>query len=191
MNIVQNLIIHHSITPRDLEIAKTETSINRNHKDRGFPKSSLGFYVGYHYMIFGSGELRQYRQENEQGAHTKEQGMNFKSLGICLIGDFDKEEPSKEQIETLTQLLTAKIKTYNIPLINIYPHRKFATYKSCYGLKLTDDWARSLISMQQFKTQNYKGELRVVLQADSMETWKALCRVYGLDPNKIDEEINA
>lgn len=43
----------------------------------------------------------------------------------------------------------------------------------------------------QIKTQNYKGELRVVLQADSVPTWEALCRVYGLDPTQIDETINA
>lgn len=43
----------------------------------------------------------------------------------------------------------------------------------------------------QFKTQEYKGELRIVLQADSPETWKALCKVYGIDPvQDIDEVIN-
>lgn len=63
-------------------------------------------------------------------------------------------------------------------------------YKSCYGSRLSDDWARRLLMNEQFKTQNYKGELRIVLQADSMETWEALCKVYGLDPKKIDEVIN-
>jgi len=42
----------------------------------------------------------------------------------------------------------------------------------------------------QFKTQNYKGELRIILQADSEPTWEALCKVYGVDPKKIDEIIN-
>lgn|SRR3990167_1601556 len=126
MNKPQNIIVHHSITPRDLDADKTEASIERNHKARGFPKSSLGWHIGYHYMIFGSGKLRQYRKETEEGAHTKEQGMNIKSIGICLIGDFDKEEPSKEQIETLEKLMIALCRTYNIPLTNIYPHRHFA-----------------------------------------------------------------
>lgn len=44
--------------------------------------------------------------------------------------------------------------------------------------------------MGQFKTQNYKGELRLVLQADSEATWEALCKVYGVDPKKITEVIN-
>lgn len=41
----------------------------------------------------------------------------------------------------------------------------------------------------QFKTQNYKGELRIVLQADDMPTWNALCKVYGVDPTKFDETV--
>lgn len=44
--------------------------------------------------------------------------------------------------------------------------------------------------MGQFKTQNYKGELRIILQADTFENWKELCKVYGVDPGHIDEVIN-
>jgi hypothetical protein len=43
--------------------------------------------------------------------------------------------------------------------------------------------------MPQFKTQNYKGELRIVLQADDDTTWQALCKVYGLDPNAAPSEV--
>lgn len=41
----------------------------------------------------------------------------------------------------------------------------------------------------QFKTQNYKGELRIILQADDEITWKALCKVYGVSPETFDETI--
>src|SRR3990167_10212676 len=44
-------------------------------------------------------------------------------------------------------------------------------------------------NMGQFKTQNYKGELRIVLQADTIENWKELCKTYGVDPSQIDETI--
>lgn len=49
--------------------------------------------------------------------------------------------------------------------------------------------AESEKPMGQFKTQNYKGELRIVLQADSQQTWEALCKVYNVDPKIINEEI--
>ena len=152
-NTPQNLIIHHSITPRDLDPNKTEASIERNHKERGFPLSSLGWHVGYQYMIFGNGEVRQYRKDTEEGAHCKEQSMNFKSIGICLIGDFDKETPSNKQIQSLKELMQHKLLSFGISSDKIFPHRKFAInsatglpYKSCYGNKLPDDWAKQLIN---------------------------------------------
>jgi hypothetical protein len=42
----------------------------------------------------------------------------------------------------------------------------------------------------QFKTQNYKGELRIVLQTSTPEQWEALCAVYGVSPETIDETIS-
>lgn len=138
------LIVHHSVTPRDFDIAKTESSINNNHKNRGFPKSSLGWYVGYHYMIFGNGLVKQYRRDGEMGAHTL--GRNHDSIGICVIGSFDKgqETPSAAQIKSLTDLLYAKTAIFGIKTENIVPHRRFAQ-KSCYGSSLSDEWAKDLI----------------------------------------------
>jgi hypothetical protein len=43
-------------------------------------------------------------------------------------------------------------------------------------------------NMSQFKTQNYKGELRIVLGASTPEQWSALCAVYGVDPAAPIEE---
>lgn len=162
MNNPQNIIVHHSITPRDLDIALTERSIERTHKARGFPKSSLGWHIGYHYIIYGNGTLKQYRLDTDSGAHTKEQEMNFKSLGICLIGNFDIEDPSDIQVAGLANLLKQKVEQYKIPVLNIFPHRHFATYKSCYGAKLADDWAKKLIDRQPMKLINDGGTVYLV-----------------------------
>lgn len=140
------LIVHHSFTPKDLPANQAENSFNTTHKNRGFPLSSLGWYVGYHYVIYGNGEIRQYRQDKEVGAHTKEQSMNFQSLGICLSGNFDTELPNPLETDALRQWLAQKAGEWNIPAANIFPHRKFAPYKSCYGTRLADDWARNLIT---------------------------------------------
>lgn len=43
--------------------------------------------------------------------------------------------------------------------------------------------------MAQFKTQNYKGELRIILQAANWAEWLSICRIYGVDPNNQDEKI--
>lgn len=151
MNKPKNIIVHHSVSPRDASITGTEASFNKSHESRGFPKSSLGWYIGYHFVIFGTGELRRYRQDNEAGAHCKEKEMNFNSIGICLVGDFSdgsgrrNEMPSQAQLTTLTKLCRDLQAKYNIPDANIYPHRHFALnadgkpYKDCYGNKLPDN----------------------------------------------------
>jgi N-acetylmuramoyl-L-alanine amidase len=157
----EHIIVHHSITPRDQDPKRAEQGINNTHKVRFNFRSSLGWYVGYQYIIYGNGEIRQYRKDTEAGAHTKEQLMNFKSIGVCLTGNFDIELPSAAQINTLTKFLKEKSKQYKIK--SIRPHRFYAAYKSCYGSKLKDDWASSLINESQtMKLVKDKGTVYIV-----------------------------
>lgn len=154
VNIPKHIIVHHSITPRDLSADKTQGSINTTHKNRGFPKSALGWYIGYHYIIFGDGSVRQYRGDREVGAHCSQQGMNFNSIGVCLAGNFDNpsstpllkpETPSAAQMKALGQLLQQLSAKYNIPKERVVPHRKYAP-KSCFGNVLPDTWAQDIMT---------------------------------------------
>lgn len=113
-------------------------AIDQWHKGRGFPKSRLGFYVGYHFVIENDGLLVRTRLDYEEGAHTI--GENFRSLGICLVGNLDIDDPTHAQIETLGRLLSQLCVQYAIGADAIFPHRHFAS-KSCYGDRLPDDWA--------------------------------------------------
>lgn len=135
-NTPTKIIVHHSATstpnPQFLDI-------NEWHRLREFPKSSLGYFVGYHYVIEKNGDLKQARQDVEEGAHTI--GENTSSIGICLVGNFDEETPTPQQISALGQLLLVICDTYKIPMAQIFPHRHFAN-KSCYGKKLCNEWAQ-------------------------------------------------
>jgi murein DD-endopeptidase MepM/ murein hydrolase activator NlpD len=51
-------------------------------------------------------------------------------------------------------------------------------------------WGYKEIPMPQFKTQIYKGEKRVVLQVSTPQQWTELCKVFGLNPDALDENIN-
>lgn len=107
--------------------------------------SSLGFYIGYHALINWDGSLLVTRQDFEESAAVI--GYNQNALHICLAGNFDNELPTTEQITSLRAWLEQKMKLYNIPLANIYPHRWAAPYKSCYGKLLAEDWARNLVTV--------------------------------------------
>jgi len=126
------VIVHHSAISR-FKNPDQFTAINNYHKRLwgNAVRSVLGFYGGYHYQISSNGIVRKYREEYEVGAHTKEKGMNYKSIGICLDGNFDIEEPSKEQKKALLDLIGTLQVRHNIPDSNVEPHRNYATYKTC------------------------------------------------------------
>lgn len=137
-NVPVMLIVHHSAdnNPRD-----QFDNINEWHRQRGFPLSKLGFYIGYQYVINFDGEMRQAREDNEGGAHCI--GHNFDSIGICLEGNFNQGQPSAAQVAALQALMLSLATKYGIGVSDVYPHRHFKT-TSCYGSNLSDDWCREV-----------------------------------------------
>jgi len=150
------IVVHHSVTPAELDDKKSEASFQMTHKARKFTLSRLGWNIGYHYVVYSTGLVKQYRQESESGCHTIEQKMNVRSIGICLEGNFDYEEPTKAQKAAALLLITQLQEKYNISDLKVVPHRYFATgelpndtgwrtytgkkpYKSCCGKKIPDN----------------------------------------------------
>ena len=148
------IIVHHDGVSR---AGPSFAIVNEYHRTRDFPKSSLGFYCGYHYWIERDGFVCKARGEDEEGAHTK--GQNFTSIGIGLAGNFDTELPTKAQVASLGAMLSAMCTKYGISANKIFPHRKFAQ-KSCYGSRLADNWA-ALVYLR-FEIERLKGWLEVM-----------------------------
>lgn len=132
MNRPQNIIVHHTLVSREKNPNQFE-AVNDYHVRKGWGK------IGYHYLIEADGTIKKGREETDEGAHTKEERMNYRSIGICLTGNFDAEEPTLEQCKALHSIITQIKSKYSIPDANIFPHREFATYKSCWGSKLPND----------------------------------------------------
>jgi len=132
-----NIIVHHTAVSRTKNDAQINAT-NNYHKSQDFPLSSLGFYVGYHALIEPNGMVYVTRKDTESGAHTSQNSMNFNSIGVCLTGDFDVEEPTIEQCKALLQYIKAKQAGYRIPNTKVVPHRTYAP-KTCWGKKLPDD----------------------------------------------------
>jgi hypothetical protein len=105
--IPKSIVLHHSASRPDTSLA----SINWWHERRDFTLSSLGFYVGYHYVIFPDGTVEQTRRDNEIGCHSV---PNDGKIGICFVGNFDIDQPTQDQIRA-GSLLVNKLKSeYNI-----------------------------------------------------------------------------
>jgi len=149
MNTPENIIVHHTAVSYDKNPAQFKAT-NAYHKEKGFPRSSLGYYVGYHYMIEKDGLVIQARSDKDIGAHTSQNNMNYSSIGICLTGNFDVELPTDAQIKSLQELINKKQGEYRIPNSKVVPHRVYATYKTCWGSLLPND----IITYLQDRMQN-------------------------------------
>jgi len=133
MNKPTVVITHHALSRTD----HTVRDVDNWHRERwpGFV-SRAGWHVGYHYVIENDGTVTQTRQHDEEGAHTL--GMNSSSIGVCFMGNFDLAYPSKAQLDAWSALYEILLVMY--PNIPTKPHRAYASYKSCHGKLLPDDY---------------------------------------------------
>ncbi|HAM55016.1 MAG TPA: N-acetylmuramoyl-L-alanine amidase [Candidatus Rokubacteria bacterium] len=101
------------------------------HKARGFDR------IGYHHVILGGfrsyremkdgdpnpcddGRIEEGRKESDPGAHCAPHGMNFKSVGVCLIGSRGFFTP--RQMEALRALISRLRLKYGIPASKVVGH---------------------------------------------------------------------
>ncbi len=148
----QYVVIHHSLT-KDGTVTDWE-AIRKYHREvNGWSD------IGYHYGIERVGKnllLQIGRPETEPGAHTKEMHMNSKSLGICVVGNFDLAPPGLEIMRFLAEIVRRKIAEYGIPDQAVVGHREVGAmagfdwrkgqYKSCPGRYFNVDILRAMVS---------------------------------------------
>lgn len=130
LNKVEYLIIHHSATPRD---RTTFEAVRKYHIKKGWGD------IGYHFFITSDGTIHSGRKEDDVGCHCSASSMNFKSLGICLAGNFEKEYPSAKQLKSLSSLLNQLVVKYLILPDHILGHREVPEAKTlCPGINLLE-----------------------------------------------------
>jgi N-acetylmuramoyl-L-alanine amidase len=131
---IKKLIVHCAATPNGKHFSAEQ--IDQWHADRGFKRNPADIggheptlrHIGYHYVVYVNGGLRNGRQELEIGAHC--QGHNSDSVGICLIGT-DKFTPA--QFLTLRKFIESFRRRY--PGATLHGHREFSA-KACPGFDL-------------------------------------------------------
>lgn len=131
MNRPEVVITHHALSANH----HTHEDVNQWHRER-WPnfRSRMGYWVGYHYVINRDGTVVQTRHHDEEGAHCL--GMNRSSIGVCFMGNFDKNLPTPAQENAWIQLYDKLRGDY--PDIPTAPHRAFQD-RTCHGTRLSDD----------------------------------------------------
>jgi len=110
--VLTTVVVHHSALP----LRDGPREIQRVHR------ATLGFAdIAYHFVIDGDGRLFEGRPLNVRGAHTR--GHNTGTVGVVLLGNFERADPAPEQIASLTTLLLSLRDTYGIT--HLAGHRDF------------------------------------------------------------------
>lgn len=161
MRTINEIVVHHSITPRDQDVKRAAASFNRTHKKRlhdgqRIPQPLGGTdwpHIAYHYIIGGDGTVLSTRNLSVLGYHASNWRVNQESIGICLTGNFDKEEPSQNQLDALEDLIKG-LKEEFPAIKKISGHRHYAS-KTCPGKNFTDDMIADL-NEEKSKWQPYE-----------------------------------
>lgn len=101
----QHIVIHHSATKEG-----SGKGMDRYHREERHMENGLA----YHFVIgngngMKDGEIFIGRRWKEQldGGHLASLELNKVSLGICLVGDFQKTKPTTKQLNSLEALIRA------------------------------------------------------------------------------------
>ncbi|MFW6133289.1 MAG: peptidoglycan recognition family protein [Planctomycetota bacterium] len=118
------IVVHHSATD-----GGNAAKFDRLHRapPNGFDE------LGYHFVIDngrggpdGRVEVGPRWRKQKWGAHTggtPGNEYNEHGIGICLVGDFRRQMPSRRQIESLRRLVGYLMERYDIPPANVIGHR--------------------------------------------------------------------
>ncbi|MBM3252937.1 MAG: LysM peptidoglycan-binding domain-containing protein [Candidatus Omnitrophica bacterium] len=113
------IVIHHSATDEGSSL-----DFDKFHQGKGWEG------IGYHFVIDNGTKEKQDGQievsprwlKQENGSHCKAGDMNERAIGICLVGNFNKERLSDKQMGSLVYLVNLLKRQYRIPVRNILGH---------------------------------------------------------------------
>jgi len=118
------IVIHHSATPTG-----SAERFEAHHRARGMVNG-----LAYHFVIdngsagtrdgfieVGDRWLRQL-----QGGHCRQAAVNETGIGICLVGDFTREEPARRQLDALVLLVLGLQDQFGIPDRAVVAHGEIA-----------------------------------------------------------------
>jgi hypothetical protein len=108
-NKFNQIIVHHTAVRQTAHSRQFEIVRRYHTQTRGWVD------IAYHWFIEPNGNLIKGRDESI---------VRNGRLNVCLAGNFEIEEPKKEQIITLEKFLDDKRTEFNIPRANVLGHQE-------------------------------------------------------------------
>lgn len=126
-----HIIIHHSLTADSQTVSWD--AIRWYHRSLGW--TDIGYHAGIE-LVGNRYEILLGRMLEQPGAHTV--GMNDRSVGICMVGNFDLGPPRAAQLDLLVRYVRSVMGLLEIPVERVTRHSDYAS-KTCPGLQFP--WA--------------------------------------------------
>jgi hypothetical protein len=153
-------------------------SFNNSHK-RFNNQSKTGYWIGYHFLIDYLGNIEQVRDLDEMGSHCSAQGMNKRSIGICLLGNFERDVLTEAQKQAWLGLLRKLRVEQGIE--NFTHHTTHAGNETlCPGKNIISNW------------NNYMNELNKIPQwfiDNKTDLWGKNKRIRVDQSNLTDSQV--
>lgn len=128
---IDTIVVHHSATKQG-----DARAFAQYHVGKGWPG------IGYHFVLNKSGRAFKCNTAATISYHAS--GYNSRSLGICLVGDFDSEHPTPAQMDALIELCQELIRAYGIK--RVVGHREVPdAHKSCPGANIDLETLRDAV----------------------------------------------
>jgi LysM repeat protein len=130
----KNIVIHHSATPVGNVKGMDEYHRKVRHMENG---------LAYHFVIgngrgMPDGRIAAGERWSKQlpGGHLASEALNRVSLGVCLVGNFQKSSPTAAQIESLAALTNYLLSRCRLSTSSVETHQQINTvYTECPGRK--------------------------------------------------------
>ena len=118
----KSIVIHHSATS-----VGTVKGMDGAHRRRGMENG-----LAYHFVI-GNGhgipdgqiEIGNRWKQQLNGGHLKSELQNRTSIGICLVGNFDKTKPTNKQMDSLRDLVLFLMDRCKLDSSDIKTHQQY------------------------------------------------------------------
>jgi len=143
MKPVTRITVHHSA---ELTYAESAAAVGADLRDMQASHQAKWADLGYHFVIDPSGGIWEGRALKWQGAHEGA-GLNQGAIGICLMGNFEKQPLPSAQTAGLARLLDALCVQFGIDGAHLKTHREVRQDPTdCPGAPLQhwmDDYRRA------------------------------------------------
>lgn len=140
----KNIVIHHSATSVGSVKGMDEYHRETRHMENG---------LAYHFVIgngkgMPDGEIAAGGRWLKQlaGGHLASESLNRISLGICLVGNFEKNRPTKAQLKSLAGLTNYLMSRSRLSKAAVKTHQQINTvYTACPGKKFPINTVRKML----------------------------------------------